>query len=195
VAGTSRGEGRGSVVVTALGALDTWYLLCELTADGWMRLQVGGSAPADTTSGTGWEVGGVAVGQYSRLAAGTIRATGTFTGTAQPSSGPDNTLKDCWRTRYRVTVDIPAGTWTIPVPVIASGAAKEGATMRARVRLWQTVNANGSAATELTAGVVVGSTVTNLQSEAASISTASVALGAVAFTDKYLFVQVALETV
>lgn len=186
---------RAYVQVPKAAGVDYWYLLNSTTPDGWMKLQVGGTAPATTTTGTGWDVTGVAATQYSRLEAGVIRAPGTFSGTAQPSSGPDNTLKDCWRTQNKVTVDIPAGTWTIPVPVIAYSAIWEGATARVRVRLWQSSNADGSSATELTSGAVTGTTVTALQSEASSISTATVSLGAIVFTSKYLFVQIALETV
>jgi hypothetical protein len=129
------------------------------------------------------------------MEAGVVRATTAFSGTAQPSGGPDNTLKDCWRSDKKLTVDIPSGTWTIPVPFIASAEGQEGAGCRVRVRLWRSANADGSTPTEITSGASVGSTVTNLQSEAASISTVTVALGALSWTAQYLFLQVALETV
>lgn len=184
---------RTRILLTAPGA-DFWFPLSTTTADGWPLLQVGGTAPADATLATGWCVTGLAAGQYARMAGGVKRLASTFSGTAQPSSGPDSALKDCWRSENKLTVTIPAGDWTIPVPLIAESTSAEGANVRVRIRLWSSVNADGSAATELTAGAVVGTSVTTLQSEAASISTATITLGAVSFTAQYLFLQVALET-
>ena len=176
-------------------ALDHWFPLSTTTADGWLKLQVGGTAPADATLGTGWHVDALAAGQYARMAAGVVRLSSVFSGTAQPSGGPDSSLKDCFRTENKVTVDIPAGTWTVPIPFIASAAGQEGAQAAVCVRLWYSANADGSTPTEITAGATVGTTVTNLQSEAAQVSTVTISLGAVAFTAKYLFVQVALKVV
>lgn len=189
VADTRRGayERRGPL-------FDDWYMTGD-TTDGWGRLQVGGSAPATTTLTTGWDVAGVSAGNYSRMATGVKRLPSTFSGTAQPASGPDNTLKDAWRTANTLTVDIPAGVWRFQLPLIATSTLREGATVRPRLRIWRSVNADGSSATEITAGAVTGSTVTALQSEAASISTATFEHAAQSWSGQYLFVQVALEVV
>ena len=173
---------------------DHWFPLSTTTADGWLKLQVGGTAPADATLGTGWHVDDLAAGQYARMAAGVVRNKSTFSGTAQPSGGPDSTLKDCWRTENKWTVSEPAGNWIIPLPVIASAAGEEGAQVAVVVRLWHSDNADGSTPTEITSGATVGTTVTALQSEAAQVSAATITLGAVSFTAKYIFLQVALET-
>jgi hypothetical protein len=168
-----------------------WYFLSSAT-DGWGELQEGGTPPADSTIGTGWNVAGVAAGQYSRMAFGSVRGNATFGGTAQPSSGPDNTLKDAWRTPTAITGDFVAGDWQFAVPFIA--VEGEGATLRVRLRFWRSANADASGATEITAGAVVGSTVTDLQDDIPQISSGTVALGAVTLTNEYLFAQVAAET-
>ena len=185
-----------SLLLLFPGALDHWFPLATSTTDGlFLELQVGGTAPATSTLTTGWHVDATAAGNYSRMAKGVVRLAGTFSGTAQPSGGPDSTLKDCWRTENKWTVSEPAGDWTIPIPVIASAAGEEGAQVAVVVRLWYSANADGSTPTEITSGATVGTTVTALQSEAAQVSTATIALGAVSFTAKYIFLQVALKVV
>lgn len=172
-----------------------WYFLSTATG-GWGELQLGGTPPADGTTVTGWDVAGLAAGQYARMQFGTVRPPSVFSGTAQPSSGPDDTLKDCWRSASPLSGDFAAGTWTIRLPVIATSSATEGANVRVRARIWKSANADGSSATELTAGAVAGTSVSTLQSEAAQTSTVTFSgLAGKTLTNEYLFVQVALETV
>jgi hypothetical protein len=177
-----------------LGELrDHWFPTNGVTVDGWPLLQVGGLAPADATTSQGWYVEGVAAGQFSRMEAGVIRAAETFGATPQPSGGPDNTLKDGYRTENKWTVSEPPGDWTFPIPAIAVLGA--GASVRLRIRLWVSDNADMSSPTEVTSGAVVGTSITDLQAGTASLSTCTATLGAVAFTAKYIQLQIAAETV
>ena len=175
-----------------LAATTDWFFLNSAAGDGWPILQMGGTPPADATIVTGWDVTGLAAGQYARMAYGVTRATGTFSGTVQPSGLPDNTLKDAWRTEATVNGSVAAGTWRPSLMLIA--VAGDGADVRLRFRLWRSVNADGSAATEVGGGAIVGHTITGLTGTQ-QVSAGRVALGAVTLTNEYLFAQVALETV
>lgn len=167
----------------------TWHFTNTAAGDGWPILQLEGTAPSDATIGTGWDVTGVATGQYARMAYGVIRDPSTFGGTAQPSGGPDSSLKDAWRTSTAISGTMPAGTATFRLPLVAVSGT--GANVRVRFRLWRSANADGSSPTEITGGAAVGATLT--VSGTAQVSDVSVALGAVTLTAEYLFAQVALE--
>lgn len=172
----------------------TLYLL-NSTASGsnFGSLQFGGTAPSTETTGTGWTVDTVGSGNYARMAYATERASSTFSGTAQPSGAPDNTLGDCWRSSSALSGDFATGVWTIAVPVIAVTAAA-GQDGRVRVRLWRSTSATGASATEITSGAVAGTTVTNLATGAEQLSTVTTAsITGFTLANEYLFVQVAWE--
>jgi len=65
---------------------------------------------------------------------------------------------------------------------------------RARFRLWQSPNADGASATEITQGTMVGSVVTGLTTTVAQSSSASTQVAGFAIANGYLFEQVAWET-
>lgn len=156
-------------------------------------LQQAGTAPVTATIGTGWDITGLAVGQFSLMDYAVERVAGDFSGTS-PTAGPNNTLGDCFRSESTLNGSFAAGTWTLAVPVIAVSGA--GATARVRAKLYKGANATGSGATEITAGWVNGTTVTNLQTGVAQTSTVTfTGLAAVAMAAEYLFVQLTLETV
>ena len=117
----------------------------------------------------------------------------TFSGTAEPAGNPDNTLGDCFRSTNVMTGDFATGVWTITVPVIAVTGAS-GQDGRVRVRLWKSANATDTTPTEITAGAVVGTAVTNLATgaEQTSVATTSSITG-FSMTSEYLFVQIAWE--
>lgn len=183
-----------ATLVSQFALTPNWYFL-STTTDGWGVLQVGGSAPSDATVSTGWMMYGVSTAQYSRMAFGSVRATDTFSGTAQPSSGPDNTLKDAWRTTSAISGTIAAGSWKMHLPCIAPLEGAEGANLRLRLRIWKSANADGSSPTEITSGTQVGSTITDLQSTSPQISSFAFTLSEITLSSDYLFVQVAAETV
>ena len=168
---------------------ETWYPTAS-AASGVAHGALSATAPASSTSATGWTVGTTAADNYARMAFGVERAAATFGATVQPSSGPDNALGDCFRTPAAQTGDYEAGNWTFAFPVRADtlGSGQDG---RVRVRLWRSANADGSGATEITAGAVELTNVTDIATGADSTSSGSVALGAVSLANEYVFVQLA----
>ena len=149
--------------------------------------------PATGTSATGWTVANLAAPNFSRQTYNTEVSSDNFTSTSQPSSGPINSAQDCWR-YGPLTGQFSLGTWYSAVSVIAvtSGGNQDG---RARFRLWRSPNADGTGATEITAsaGVMVGSLVTNLSTTVAQTSAASAGIAAFPVNNEYLFLQVAWE--
>lgn len=167
-------------------------------------LQSGSSAgaldlvqPATSTSTTGWTVGTNAAGLFSRMTFGTEVPRGNFTATAQPSGPPISTAgilaQDCFRTSTATTGDFSAGTWyscASMIAVTASGTAQD----RLRTRIWRSVNVDGTGATEITKGAMIGTTIAP-QTTVANTSSASTQIGAFSLANEYLFLQCALETV
>lgn len=152
------------------------------------------TTPTATTSVTGWTVGAVAAGVFSRQTYNSEVPSTNFTGTSQPSGSPVVSAQDCWR--YGPSIGtFSLGTWYSSVSVIAvtSGGDRNG---RARFRLWRSNNADGTGATEITAsaGVMVGSRVTALSTTVAQSSSASAQIAAFSVVNEYLFLQVAWET-
>lgn len=152
------------------------------------------TTPAASTSTTGWTVGAIAAGLFSRQTYNSEVASTNFTATSQPSGSPVVSAQDCWR--YGPSIGtFSLGTWYSSVSVIAvtSGGDRNG---RARFRLWRSNNADGTSATEITAsaGVMVGSRVTALSTTVAQSSSASVQIPAFSLVNEYLFLQVAWET-
>jgi hypothetical protein len=154
------------------------------------------STPAASTSTTGWTVGKIAAGNYSRLTYNSEIATGNFTTTVQPSGVPISVAgrlaEDCWRTSAATTGDFSTGTWYSSISAIAvsSGGDQDG---RARFRIWRSANADGTGATEITQGAMVGVTITNLGTTVAQPSSASTRVVAFSLANEYLFLQVAWE--
>ena len=152
--------------------------------------------PAAATSATGWTVGKIAAANYSRQTYGTEVATGGFTSTVQPSGAPISTAgrvaEDCWRTSAATTGDFSTGTWYSSSSAIAvsSGGDQDG---RARFRIWRSVNADGTSATEISKGAMVGVVITNLSTTVAQPSSASTQVAAFSLANEYLFLQVAWE--
>lgn len=151
------------------------------------------TAPTASTSTTGWTVGTNAVNQYSRVSYNAEVATAGFTSTAQPSGAPVNLGQDTYRLSAVTTGQFSAGTWYSSLSVIAvtSGGIQQG---RGRFRIWRSVNADGTAGTELTQGTMVGSQVTELNTSVAQSSSASTLIAASNLTNEFLFYQAAWET-
>jgi hypothetical protein len=151
------------------------------------------TAPTASTSTTGWTVGTTAATQYSRLTYNTEVGAANFTATAQPSGAPTSTAMDCYRISAVTTGDFSAGTWYSSVSAIAvtSGGIQDG---RARFRIWRSANVDASSPTEITAGTMIGTSVTNLATTVAQSSSASTQIGAFSLSAEYLFLQVAWET-
>lgn len=170
-----------------------FYLINTVSSDAAHgQMQMGGVAPALLTTGTGWTVATTPSGNYSRMAFGVERIAGTFSGTAQPSSGPDNALGDCYKTTTRLTGTFAAGDWNFSVLVraVTSAGGQDG---RFRVRVWKGTNADGSGATEITSGAVVLSTVTDLLTSVDQTSLGALTLGEISLNNEFLFIQLAWE--
>lgn len=153
-------------------------------------LQVGGSAPATAPTTTGWQVGATPANKYAAMAFGTKRSTAAWGDTALPNGAPNPSLGDAWRSDV-LTKDVAAGEWSFALPLIADTI--EGASLRARVRVWKSTDE--SSWTEITESTVILSTVTNLQDDAAQISSGAVELPSFSLSSERLYIQVAAETV
>lgn len=151
------------------------------------------SAPTASTSTTGWTVGTTAANRYSRITYNAEITATNFTATAQPSGAPTGSAQDCFRTSAATTGQFSAGTWysSISVLAVSSGGVQDG---RALFRIWRSANADGTSATELTQGAMIGSVVTDLSTTAAQSSSASTQIGTSNLTNEFLFMQVAWET-
>ena len=149
--------------------------------------------PGTSTTATGWTVASVAANQFSLQTYAFEKAAASFGGAAKPDAAPATNAVDCWRLSNATTGVFSAGTWYSSLSVIAvtAGGIQDG---RARFRIWRSGNAAGTGATEITAGTMVGSLVTNLTTSAAQSSSASTQISVVTLTNEYLFMQVAWET-
>lgn len=147
--------------------------------------------PGNSTTGTGWTVGTSVPTLYSLQSYTLERAEATFGAGALPSGAPSTqSAADCWRLSAVTSGTFSAGTWYSSVSVIAvtSGGNQDG---NATFRIWRSGNPAGTGATELTAGSMVGSRVTDLTTAVAQSSSASTFISTVTLTNEYLFLQVA----
>lgn len=147
-------------------------------------------ANATSSPAVGWTVGTTAPTVYSEFDGGTKQASGTFSATVRPD-GSINTAGDCLRSTSTLTGTFSSANWTITFSVIGvtQSGAQDG---RARFRLFRSANADGSSAAEITAGVQIGSTITNL-STTQQDSAVTFNPGSFSLTNEYLFVQVGWE--
>lgn len=149
------------------------------------------TVPAASTSTTGWTVGTVASGNYSRQSYNNEVGTAGFGTTLQPAGSPVNSGQDCWRYGPS-TGTFSSDTWYSSLSVIGvtSGGDQDG---RARFRLWRSSNADGTVATDIVPGSLVGATITNLSTTVAQSSAQSVFVPVFRLVNEYLFFQAAWE--
>ena len=149
------------------------------------------TVPPASTSTTGWTVGTVASGNYSRQSYNNEVSTAGFGTTVQPSGNPVNSAQDCWR--YGPSTGTFSGdTWYSSLSVIGvtSGGDQDG---RARFRLYRSNHADGSVPTDIAAGTFLGTTVTNLSTTVAQSSSGSIFVPTLTLANEYLFLQAAWE--
>ncbi len=171
----------------------TFYLInAKATGANHMKLQVGGSAPATATTGTGWTAGTTQPTKYALMAALVERTAANFGASVLPAAAPDNTLGDCWRSESPLTGVFEAGDWTMHFPVIAV-SNQSGQDGRIRVRVWKSASATGSGATELTGATQLCALVTDLLLTVQQDSWCTWSAPAVSMESEYLFIQVAWE--
>jgi hypothetical protein len=153
--------------------------------------------PGASTSTTGWTVGKTSLSfPHSRMSYNAELAN--FNTTAQPNSSPitigAHICQDTWRISGATTGDFSAGTWYSSASVIAvtAGGTQDG---RMRYRIWRSSfdTCPASAATEITKGTMVGTTVTNLATTVAQSSSASTQVAAFSLNNEYVFLQCSWE--
>lgn len=161
-------------------------------------LQDGGTAPTTATTTTGWNAGTNAAGQSCLQNGGTEvsrnSTTPPWSATLQPSAAPSQTLGDCWRSENTLSGTFANTNWTLSFGVRSVTAAYTGR-FRLAVRIWKSTNANGTGATELTAGRVTSAiTAANLSTTADTTVSITWTPGATQkLSNEYLFVQVGIE--
>lgn len=166
----------------------TGYLVNGVDGDGWQALSL--SAQSAANCAAGWVVGTGST-NHGELAANTERASSVFTGTTVPDGSLDTSLKDALRFPDALSGSFASANWTLQFAVRSptQGGAADG---RIRFRLIK-ANADGSSATEITAGQQQASAVTNVTSSADSNSTLTFNPGAFTMDNQYLFIQIAWE--
>jgi hypothetical protein len=168
------------------------FILKDATASGSSAgsLQDGGSI-ADQVTGTGATF---STGSSSdvRQIYGTLSSTST-TYQTQPSSAPAGSARDCWRSESPLSGTFAAGSWTLNLKTDIS-VEGNGTQYNCAFRLWKSANADGSSATEITAGIVTGA----LQDDLDFIGflswiTNTPSLAAATLSNEYLFLELSLS--
>lgn len=172
----------------------TWYLTNTAVDTIWQELSETAPGSATSSPNVGWTVAKVAATNYSAFLVGTERASGTFGATALPAAASLNTggNGDGLRTTNKYTGAFASANWsfTFEITAVGAGGTQDG---RFRLRLYRSVNANGSSATEITSAVQTTTTVTNLATSATTELTLTFNPGAFSVSGEYLFVQLAWE--
>src|SRR2546430_7659504 len=138
--------------------------------------------PTASTSTTGWTVGTLSPTLYSRMSFANKLTSTAFHSAVEVSGAPVATsglfATDCWRLSAATSGTFSAGTWYSALSCLATttGGSQDG---NGRWRLWRSSSVSGANATELTAGTMVGSVITNLNINVAQSSSASTQIGAV----------------
>lgn len=171
-----------------------------------LRLGVGNdgnfaaASEADQTAASradGWTVGKLAAANSSEFDAGLKQATGTFSlqsTTAKPNlfvAGPAATNANAIKTAVPYSGVFAATAWTLTFAMRATVASAQAG--RVRLRVFKSVNADGSAATELTGATQVGTTSAALSTTADGTSVVTWSPGALTLNNEYLFFVVAWE--
>jgi hypothetical protein len=155
------------------------------------------TAPGANAASNGWTVakGATSVphwksrlGVASAVASGAGSATDQISGTSAPTKGTSNTISAAGDSFVAgpYTGVFAAAAWTFNFRMIATVVS--GQQGRVRFRVWKSANADGTSATELTAGVQQASIISVTTTVANS--TFSWSPGALTFNNEYLFIQV-----
>jgi hypothetical protein len=171
------------------------FRLANAAVSGYQQLLESDQAAA--TLATGWTVGKTAAANDSEMLVGTERAASTFsTEAGTPKPGVINTgSPNAFRSDQPITGEFANANWSIVVAFRSVTVAYSG-TIRARARVFRSVNANGSGATELTGATQVGTTTAAGSTTADTTSTITWAPGAIfTLNNEYLFITIACEIV
>jgi len=170
-------------------AVKTFYLKSASNAQGYADL-ADGTTQAAANSVHGWVPGTAASGRFPLRAGG---ATSTLTDATQPDGSIDTTNKDAIRSETALSGTFASGNWVFTFSCTGS-VATGSIDGRILFRLFKSANADGTSATEITAGIQTGSTITNISSST-DLTTSALTInpGAITLTAEYLFIQVAWE--
>jgi hypothetical protein len=157
----------------------------NVTANGALSLQDGGTAPATGLSTTGWGVGKTAASNYSLMSVGAKSSTWS---TTEPLATANFTAASCFRTEQPLSGKFANTNWTFAFRVRAATASSQAGAVR--IRVWKSTVAAGTGATQLTSAVLVGTTTAALSTSASATSTVTWATpGAITLNNEYLWVQ------
>lgn len=144
----------------------------------------------------GWRVAKTSAGFSGELTVGVEQTTfSSNTTTPKPSALITGATPNAWRSVNQYKGDFDATAWTIKVACRSVSTAFSG-TGRARVRVFASVNADGSSARELTAATQVGTTVGPGSTSADVVSTVTWTPAAgFTLSNEYIFIAIAWEIV
>ena len=142
------------------------------------------AAPSVLDEAQGWTVATKAAPNFSIHYPDTTRAASTFV-TTEPSVFSAYG----YRTTNAMTGRFDTGTWALAYKV-KSGATYYAMTGTLRFRLWRSVNANGSGATQITAGWTASATISwTAQNQYKTGTITSASITGFALAGEYLFLE------
>jgi hypothetical protein len=138
---------------------------------------------------TGWIVS-TGTTNRSHLAAQVEQAAATFVDTAPPDGSINTTTGDCLRSTSTYTGDFANADWVVSLCVRANtnGGTQDGL---GYCRLFRSVNADGSSATEITGAAQASGAVDNLTTSATLTGTITFNPAAFSVAGEYIFLQIA----
>jgi len=170
-------------------AVKTYYLKSASNAQGYADLADSVTQGA-ANSVHGWVPGTAASGRFPLRSGG---ATSTLVDATQPDGSIDTTNKDAIRSEAALNGTFASGNWVFTFSCTGT-VATSSIDGRILFRLFKSANADGTSATEITAGIQTGSTLVDISSSAdTTTSTLTINPGAVVLANQYLFIQVAWE--
>jgi hypothetical protein len=161
----------------------------NVVVNGCMSLQDGGTAPASAISGTGWTVGKLATPNFAIMSAGTKPATTAFAATDALTTATF-TAASCWRSENPFNGTFASDfSWLLFWSLRNTAGASQTGQVRARV--WKSSSPTGVGATQLTTGILTGTTCSALVTTTSAQSQITWTPGvSFTFNNEYLFVQV-----
>lgn len=145
-------------------------------------------ASSIATTGTGWIVGTTVATRYSVMQYNSEQAAATFGAGAQPPTtlGTSSAwISDCFYGSFA------AGNWTFSFPVISVTNGATG-TVSFRVRVFKGSDVTGSDAVELTTSAGTMSSVANLTTSTAQISSGTISMPRFSLNNERIFISCAL---
>ena len=171
-------------------AVKTYYVAAG--QDGNFGALVDGTAQAAASRTDGWTVAKLAAAQMAEFDAATKQASGAFSSATKPASFLTGATANAFKTPAALTGDFANTSWVFTWAVRAGTASSQAGRMRMRV--FRSVNADGSAATEITGSTQVGTTSAALTTTADGTTTVTWSPGAiVTLANEFLFFVIAWE--